>query len=418
MLTDAERIRRLERLLEISRNLSARLEPAAVLQAVIAAAMELTDSEAASILLYDEETGQLKFTAATPEHWDALKNQVVPIRGSLAGQALVHQETRIVENARQTPQHFQGVDEKLNYETRNLMAVPLLREGQPLGVLEVLNKRHGHYDEEDVKTLEVLAAHAAVALHNARLMEAAQQAYEELRRLNKLKSDFVAISSHELRTPLGIILGYATHLRELVDDELKEPMDAIVRAAIRLRDIIEGLSHLENYQRGTIVLWRERTNMNALLEEIVEYFQEPARERQIALVLTLPPEPIYAEVDADKMKLVLRHLLENALAFTGEGGHVWVTLEAPKDYVQITITDDGVGIPEEDLPHIFDSFYQVEKHLTRRHGGMGLGLAIARIMIEAHGGLIWAESEEGRGSTFTVLVPQTADKASQQQALR
>jgi len=162
MVTDAERIRRLERLLEISRNLSARLEPAAVLQAVIAAAMELTDSEAASILLYDEETGQLKFTAATPEHWEELQDQVVPIRGSLAGQALVHQETRIVENARQAPQHFQGVDKKLNYETRNLMAVPLLREGQPLGVLEVLNKRSGHYDEEDVKTLEVLAAHAAV----------------------------------------------------------------------------------------------------------------------------------------------------------------------------------------------------------------------------------------------------------------
>jgi len=249
-------------------------------------------------------------------------------------------------------------------------------------------------------------------------MEAAQQAYEELQRLNKLKSDFVAISSHELRTPLGIILGYATHLREQVDDELKEPMDAIVRAAIRLRDIIEGLSHLENHQRGTIVLWRERTNMNALLEDVVAYFQGPARERQVELVLNLPSTPVYAEVDADKIKLVLRNLLENAIAFTSEGGHVWISLDAPEDYVRITIADDGVGIPEEDLPHIFDSFYQVEKHLTRRHGGMGLGLAIARIMVEAHGGLIWAESEEGHGATFIMLIPQRADEPTGQRALQ
>jgi len=244
-----DRVHRLERLLEVSRSLSTTLEPQAVLDAVIRAAMELTESEAASILLYDEESNQLHFAAATPGHWETLKDLVVPLRGSIAGKALAQCKPLIEANVARSPRHFRQVDDSLRFTTRNLIAVPLLLEKRPLGVLEALNKPGG-FTAEDADILQTLADHAAIALHNARLMKEARQAYEALQKIDRMKSDFIAIASHELRTPLGIILGYATHLQEVLDEPYKGPMQTLTRAALRLKDIVEELSQIENYQQG------------------------------------------------------------------------------------------------------------------------------------------------------------------------
>ena len=413
MPTD-HRVRRLERLLEICRTLSTTLEPQAVLQTIIRAAMELTESEAASILLYDEESNHLQFAAATPEHWEILKNQRVPLRGSIAGKALLQRKPIIEENVARSPRHFRQVDRTLRFTTRNLVAVPLLVEDRPLGVLEALNKRGG-FTSEDAETLHTLAAHAAIALHNARLMEEARRSYEELQKIDRMKSDFVAIASHELRTPLGIILGYATHLQQVLDEPYKSPMEAISRAALRLKDIVEELSHLENYHARQMVLRLQTIDLNTLLKEVIAPFQQQAAEKHIHLALRLPPQPTQAEADPEKLRIMLRHLVQNALAFTDAGGQVTVTLARQGNHVQLTVSDTGIGIPAHDLPHVFERFYQVEKHLTRRHGGLGLGLSIAKAMAEAHGGTIWAESEEGKGTTMIVVLPRKPSQASPMQ---
>ncbi len=406
-----DRVYRLERLLEISRTLSTTLEPQAVLETVIRAAMELTQSEAASILLYDEESNQLHFAAATPEHWEILKHQSVPLRGSIAGKALAQRQPIVEMNVPRSPRHFRQVDRALRFTTRNLMAVPLLLEERPLGVLEALNKPGG-FTDEDAEALQTLAAHAAVALHNARLLKEARQAYEALQKVDRMKSDFVAIASHELRTPLGIILGYATHLQEVLDEPYKGPMQTLTRAALRLKDIVEELSQLENYQQGQTVLRLQRTDLNALLQEVLTSFQPQAEARRIRLTLRLPETPTPAQVEPEKIRILLRHLLQNALTFTDAEGEVAVTLQPLEDYFQILVSDTGIGIPAQDLRRIFDRFYQVEKHLTRRHGGLGLGLAIAKAMAEAHGGAIWAESEEGKGTTMVVVLPREPAQAS------
>ncbi len=402
-----ERIRRLEQMLDICRTLSTTLEPNVVLGKIVQATMRLTDSEAASILLYDEETHQLRFAAATPAHWETLRNQTVPLKGSIAGKALTQRKPQIVANVPASRQHFRKVDQRLNFITRNLIAVPLLRENTPLGVLEALNKRQGDFQQDDAEILTVLASHAAIALHNARLMEAARLTYRELQRVDRMKSDFIAIASHELRTPLGVILGYATHLQEIADEPLKGPLTAIVRAAGKLKDLVEELSHLENQQQGTTMLLAENVDINALLTDVVASFQHQAETQGIALRLQLPAQPVLAEVDREKVAILVRHLLRNALAFTDRGGKVVVQLEAQHTHFQITVSDTGIGIPRSDLPHIFERFYQVEKHLTRRHGGLGLGLSIAKSMVEAHGGTIWAESEEGRGTTVIAWLPRS-----------
>ncbi len=409
------RMQKLERLLDICRSLGMALDPQQVLHTVVGAAMEVLESEAASILLYDAETNQLRFAAAPPAHWQALKGQTVPLRNSLAGKALVEHKPVVQEHVASSEQHFRGIDRLLQFTTRNLMAVPLLREDEPLGVLEVLNKRAGAFTPEDMELASILASQAAVALHNARLLAEAQRAYRELRRVDDMKSDFIAIASHELRTPLGIILGYATHLQEVLSEPYESPLRAIVRAALQLKDIVEELSHLENFQQNTAVLGLQEVDVRELIAGVVARFKMQAQERQIALEVRLPPQPVVATVDPDKVTIILRHLLKNALAFTDKGGRVLVELRPYERYFQIAVSDTGVGIPAEDLPHIFDRFYQVEKHLTRHHGGLGLGLSIAKAMAEAHRGTIWAESEEGKGTVVTVLLPRHPEQEKARQ---
>ncbi len=122
-------------------------------------------------------------------------------------------------------------------------------------------------------------------------------------------------------------------------------------------------------------------------------------------------EDLFVEADGTKISIALSNLIKNAITFTDNGGHILVKSEALPGYVKVSVADDGIGIPMKDLPHIFERFFQVESHLTRRHNGMGLGLSVAKVMIEMHGGRIWAESMEGRGSNFSFLLPLKAVQA-------
>jgi len=129
-------------------------------------------------------------------------------------------------------------------------------------------------------------------------------------------------------------------------------------------------------------------------------------QKKILLVPdTDPNQGLWIDIDGGKITIVLSNLIKNAITYTNEGGKVIIKGEQQSDYVQVTVEDNGVGIPARDVPHVFDRFYQVESHLTRKHGGMGLGLSVAKVMVEMHGGRIWAESAEGVGSKFTFVLP-------------
>jgi two-component system sensor histidine kinase VicK len=136
-----------------------------------------------------------------------------------------------------------------------------------------------------------------------------------------------------------------------------------------------------------------------------------ASARNITLKANAHRADLLVEADGGKISIALSNLVKNAIMFTNEGGHVFVDGELLPGYVKVSVIDDGIGIPARDLPHIFDRFFQVETHLTRRHGGMGLGLSVAKAMIELHGGRIWAESMEGKGSAFTFLLPVNSMQA-------
>ncbi len=403
-----ERLLRLERLSEVVRSLENIHELEPFLRNVISAAGELTDSEAASILEFDEQSNALRFLAAPWHQWEPLRGIQVPLDKSAAGWVYRELKPLRLPDVKADARHFSEVDFALAFETRSLLAVPLIAGGKPLGVLEAVNKTSADYTEDDATILETLAATAALAIRNAGLQRRVEAGMTELAELDRLKNDFIAITSHELRTPLGLILGHATFLRELLGQDHREQLDVIIKNASKLKEIIESLSNVDNYETGSARVRQRAVSMARIIEEVVTSFSDMASKRNITLNAELGRDDLFVEADSGKISIALSNLVKNAIVFTDDGGHIFVSGESVPGYVKVSVIDDGIGIPPKDLPRVFERFYQVESHLTRRHGGMGLGLSVAKVMIEMHGGRIWAESVEGKGSNFTFLLPVNA----------
>lgn len=401
-----QRIDHLERLLEVVRGLTTAPDLESFLQTVINEATELTNSELASILEYDQTAGELHFLAM---HWferERLRPVGVPLEGSAAGWVYRRGQPLMIQDTKADQRHFKVVDHVTKHETHSLVAVPLMARGEVVGVLEALNKKDdAHYTEEDLTILETLGALAAQAMKNASLQRKVRATSIELAELERLKTDFVAITSHELRTPLGLILGHATFLREMAGAEYSEQLDMIVRNATKLKEIVESLSDVDNVRTGAARVRSQRVSLAKVVQDVVSSFQEDANSRNITMKTEMGDSPFYLNADESKISIALSNLVKNALQYTEAGGHVTVKVQEDLGHLRVSVIDDGIGIPARDLPRVFERFFQVETHLTRRYGGMGLGLAVAKSMIELHGGRIWAESEEGKGSTFTFLLP-------------
>lgn len=406
LMTATERIDQLERLLEVVRGLTTAPDLDSFLQTIINEATELTNSELSSILEYDETAEELRFLAM---HWfqrDVLRPVGVPLEGSAAGWVYRRGQPLIIQDTKADQRHFKVVDRVTKHETHSLIAVPLMVRGEVLGVLEALNKKdNAHYTEEDLTILETLGALAAQAIQNVNLQRKVRATSIEVAELERLKADFIAIASHELRTPLGLILGHATFLRELAGAEYGEQLDMIIRNATKLKTIVESLSDVDNIQNGAARIRSQKVSLTKIIEDVLLTFHEEAKSRNIALQAKSGQPPFYLDADGVKLSIALSNLVKNALQFTESGGHVNINVQEESGHLKVTVRDDGIGIPARDLPRVFERFFQVETHLTRHYGGMGLGLAVAKAMIELHGGRIWVESEEGKGSCFTFLLP-------------
>jgi len=406
LMATNERIDHLERLLEVVRGLTTAPDLESFLQTVINEATELTNSELASILEYDEAAEELRFLAM---HWfqrDLLRPMGVPLEGSAAGWVYRRRQPLIIQDAKMDQRHFKVVDRVTKHETNSLVAVPLMVRGEVVGVLEALNKKdHAHYTEEDLTILETLGALAAQAMQNFSLQKKARDTGVELAELERLKTDFIAITSHELRTPLGLILGHATFLREMAGTEYAEQLDMIIRNATKLKEIVENLSDVDNVQKGAARVRNQKVSLAKIVEDVILTFQDEAKARNITLQSQPGDSPFYLDADEVKLSIALSNLVKNAVQFTEPGGNVTVKVEEEDGYIKVSVIDDGIGITSKDLPRVFERFFQAESHLTRHYGGMGLGLAVARAMIEIHDGRIWVESEEGKGSTFIFLLP-------------
>jgi signal transduction histidine kinase len=400
---------KLSRILEISQQLTSTLSLEPLLQQIIVAATELTDTEAASIMLYDEKAGELRFAAATGANAEQLPRKTVPIEGSVAGAIWKSGRTMLITQADQDPRHYDRIGQVIDFHTRSILGVPLSIKERSIGVLEALNKcGDAPFTEEDAQVLCTLAAQAAVAIENAQLVSALQSAYKKLGELDKLKSDFIAIASHELRTPLGLVLGYASMLKDETGGAAAEKLNVVVQSALHLRELIEDMVNLRHLETGETVLQLTTFNIQDWVRSVCDDCDSLVAAKRQTISVQLPAEPIHVSADRAQITIVLNNLLTNAVKFTPDGGHIVVRADPGEGDVWLSVADSGVGIPATDLERIFERFYQVEPHLTRRQGGMGLGLPIAKEMVELHGGRIWAESVVGKGSRFTFTLPLDA----------
>ena len=231
----------------------------------------------------------------------------------------------------------------------------------------------------------------------------------EERKLDKMRSDFIANVSHELRTPIAMVQGYS---EAIVDDiaqtseEKKEMATVIYDESLRMSRLVNELLDLAKMESGHFNLTIEEVEIEPFLNRIHRKFQGLAKEQNIALVFNIESqEPIYS-FDSDRIEQVLTNLIDNAIRHTGEGGSVTVHAQSDDRGIFIEVEDNGVGIPEEDLPFVFERFYKADKARTRGRSGTGLGLAIAKNIVEAHHGVLTVQSKQGQGTTFSFLIPR------------
>ena len=407
-LRDMEgRQNQLLRLVELSVTLNSTLDLNELLQQITATATELLDCEGSSILLYDEKHPRLYFAAATGSDPAELAKIPVPIEGSLAGTIFRTNQPMILNNVEQDPRHYTLVSDKVKFKTRTLLGVPMPIKDRTMGVLEAVNKLDGEFTERDVAILSVTAAHAAIAINNARMLQATRQALKQVKEADEIKNNFLALASHELRTPLGIIMGYSQFLKEDTRDETSELANQVLNAARQMRTLLDEMSNLTMLKADTMGLKLQRVSMQDVLTFACEGIKEFVSTHDQKLVFVFPEEPLHVNVDLDKTSLAWVNLLNNASRFSPKGSTITIGSKAQGDKILAWVQDQGIGIPSDKLEKIFEEFYQIEPPNTRHYGGLGIGLSIARGIIEAQDGRIWAESEGlGKGSTFKVDLPK------------
>jgi len=406
-VSEAERIAALERqianltlLVEVGNKLNTTLDLDDLLQIIIKSATELTNTEMVSILLVDKASGELRFEAASGAEREALKTLVVPRDHSIAGWVVRENELLLIRDAQSDPRFYPQVDAVTGLATHSILAIPLRFKGQVIGVLEALNKvGGGDFTDEDVQILTTLAGQAAVAIENARLLA-------ELREQDRLKSRFITDASHEMRTPLTAIKGY---LRLILNGAMNaEQQRTSLEIAARNIDLIIRLVDDVLYLQEMVTVQAERAPLalDEVLREVVDASRERARQVGVTLRTELPGglSPVWGS--RKRLTRAVNNLVDNAIKFNTPGGEVFVRLRDDGECLRVDVADTGVGIPSEHLGRIFNLFYRVDSSASQLSRGVGLGLAIAKHIIEEHGGEIHVESVPGEGSVFYFTLPK------------
>ncbi len=391
----------LARVVEISRNLNTTTDINELLTYIIKEAASLTGTEAASILLLDPHTSALNFMAASNDLSPEMAMTPVPLDSSIAGAVLKENRPLHITDVTADPRWNHNVDETIDFVTREILGVPMHNaDHKPVGVLEAINKLEGQCTQQDVELLSILADIAGVAVEKLRLIQ-------ELSELDQLKTDFIAIASHELRTPLAIILGYAAFLREDAPDDRIGHLDSVLGAANRLNGLIQEMLNFQYSDANVESLTVKPVDFLALVKKAADNKRMTIEAKEHSLRLEMPQEEaLMIPLDAVTIEVVIGNLLDNAARFTHDGGQITVSVVPGDDEVRLCVRDNGIGIPRDQLERIFRRFYQVEHHMSRRHGGLGLGLSIAKELVELHNGRIWVESELGKGSSFWIALPR------------
>jgi signal transduction histidine kinase len=288
------------------------------------------------------------------------------------------------------------------------IAVPMAVMGRIIGTIEVQSYEKNVYRPEHATAMSMAANLTAVAIENVRLLKLERTAREAAEESNRLKDEFLATVSHELRTPLTAILGWSRLLEggTLDDAVTQQAVETIWRNAKAQAQIVDDILDVSRIITGNLYLDLHPVEVAPVVENAINVVRPTADAKGIRIETYFDPTPARISGDSNRLQQVVWNLLSNAVKFTQNGGRVCVKVSQRGGAVEVSVSDTGQGISEEFLPYVFDRFRQADSTTTRQHGGLGLGLAIARHLVEIHGGTIGAESPgAGKGATFTIRLP-------------
>ena len=295
------------------------------------------------------------------------------------------------------------------------LAAPMAVMGRIIVTIEVQSYARSAYKEGHITAMRMAANLAAVAIENMRLLDQESKARAAAEESNRLKDEFLATVSHELRTPLTAILGWSRMLESGLDAETAaRAIETIRRNAKSQSQIIDDILDVSRIITGNLYLDLQPLELAPIIESAVNVVRPTAEAKGISIQTELDSQPTLVPGDSNRLQQVVWNLLSNAVKFTRSGGHVRIAVTHSDSYAEITVRDNGQGIAPEFLPFVFDRFRQADSTTTRRHGGLGLGLAIVRHLVEIHGGSVLAESSgPDQGATFVVRLPVVSSRTRQ-----
>jgi signal transduction histidine kinase len=292
---------------------------------------------------------------------------------------------------------------------RTILAVPLVREGVAIGAIAIRRPEVRRFTDKQIALLQTFADQAVIAIENVRLFNEIQDKTRQLEAANRHKDEFLASMSHELRTPLNAVIGFSEVLLERMFGEInakqEEYLNDILASGRHLLSLINDILDLAKIEAGRMELELEDFEVAQAIDNAVVLVRERATRKGLALETALAPALGAVRGDQRKVKQVLLNLLSNAVKFTPEGGRIEVRAQRVDGFIEVSVSDTGIGIATEDQDAVFEEFRQVGTDYSKKHEGTGLGLTLSRKFVELHGGEITVKSRLGEGSTFTFTLP-------------
>jgi signal transduction histidine kinase/glycine cleavage system H lipoate-binding protein len=392
---------RLETLYQIGRATTSTIHLEQVLQMVVRLTAEALDAKGCSIRLLDDSGQILRIVAAWGLSDQYLQKGPVEVRHSLIDQEALRGKPVIVLEAPLDPR-FQYPEEIEREGICSVLCCPLMVRGQAIGVIRIYSAACYRYGQEEADFLMTIASEVAVAIANA-------MAYRKLEEIDRAKSQFVLTVTHELRSPVATVQsllrvisgGYAGQ----VSSKQKELIERAERRILFLQQLIDDLLDLAAGKTEHLTETPRPVTVNPVVTKVVAQLRPVAEEKSLDLRVYVPHEALSVLAVEDGMERIVVNLVGNAIKYTLPGGRVEVTLERRGNEAVLIVSDTGIGIPQDALPHLFEEFFRAENARAIEREGTGLGLSIVKNLVERYGGRIAVESQLGQGSTFTVRFP-------------